>query len=126
AWLTAGALAGLVPTGRLRGRRLSRAQRLFHGRVDRVELVIAGHLLDELSADAARGGGVLEHDEVAKQVEEASMLEDALQHHLELGKLRRRILGALDGAPGLEPFPASTERADPRLHAVGGEEHRVG
>ena len=52
--------------------------------VDRVELVVAGHLLDELAA-----AQILEDDEVPDQVEEAALLEDAFEHHLQLGEVRR-------------------------------------
>ena len=101
--------------------RPSGAQRLFHRHVDRMELVVAGHLLDELAA--AR---VLEDDEVAQQVEEAPLLEHTLQHDLQLGHVRRRVLAPGDRAPGLEPLLARAERADARLHAVGGDQRRVG
>ncbi len=47
---------------------------LFDGGVDRVELVVAGHLLDELPATQ-----ILEHNEVAQEVQEAALLEHALQ-----------------------------------------------
>ena len=54
AGLAARPLAGLVPARRfrhpVRGQRLRGAQRLFHRHVHRVELVVAGHLLDELAA----------------------------------------------------------------------------
>ena len=37
-----------------------------------------------------------------------------------------RIVAAGNGAPRLEPFLAGAERADARLHAVGGDQHRIG
>jgi hypothetical protein len=130
AGIAARPLAGLVPARRLRGpvrgQRLCGAQGLFHGRVHRVKLVVAGHLLHELAASAAGGRRVLEHDEVAQQVEKAPLLENPLQHHLQLRLLRGRILAPGDGAPGFEPLLARAERADPRLHAVGDHQHGVG
>ena len=65
------------------GLELRGAQRLLHRHVDGVELVIAGHLLDERAAAV-----VLEDDEVADQVEEPALLEHALDHHLQLGQVR--------------------------------------
>ena len=82
-------------------RPLGRAQRLLHRHVHRVELVVAGHLLDERAA--AR---VLEHDEVAHQVEEAPLVEHALEQHLQLRQVRVGQRLARDRAPGLEPLRA--------------------
>ena len=69
--------AGLVPAARLGDPprfllQRRRAQGLADRRLHRVELVIAGHLLDE------RAAVVLEDDEVAQQRQEAALLEDAL------------------------------------------------
>ena len=117
------AVAGLVAAQRLRrGRRLRRAQRLLHRHVHGVELVVARHLLGEL----ARRPSILEHDEVAQQIEEAALLEHAFQHHLQLGHAAGGVLAPGDRAPGLEPFLARAERADARLHAVGDDQRRVG
>ena len=116
--------AGLVPAARL-GDPLRfllqrrRAQGLADRRLHRVELVIAGHLLDE------RAAVVLEDDEVAQQRQEAALLEHALDRHLQLGVEGRRQLLAVDGAPRLEPLPAGRQRAEPRLHPVRHGEHRV-
>ena len=96
-------------------------KRFFQRDIDGVELVIAGHLLGELAAAV-----VLEHDEVADQVEEAALLEHAFQHHLQFGQLADASSSPGDGAPGLEPFLAGAERADARLHAVGDDQRRVG
>ena len=87
--------------GNLLTLKLGRAQGLVHRDAHRVELVIPRHLLDQRAAAV-----VLEHDEVADEREEPPRLEDALQHHLELGHMRvgQRLPG--DGAPGLEPLPA--------------------
>ena len=98
-----------------------RAQRFFNRDVDRVKLVVARHLLGELAVTL-----VFEHQEVSHQVEKAALLEHTFEHHLQFGKYGRRILLAGDGAPWLEPLLAGTERADARLHAVGGQQHRVG
>ena len=73
-----------------------------------------------------RAAVVLEHDEVADQVEEALLVAKALDHDLQLGQMRVGQRLARDGAPGLEPLPPGAERADAGLHAVGGDEQRVG
>ena len=116
--------AGLVPAAGL-GDPLRlllqrrRAQGLADRRLHRVELVIPGHLLDE------RAAVVLEDDVVAQQRQEAALLEDALDRHLQLGVEGRRQLLTVDGPPRLEPLPAGRQRAEPRLHAVRHGEHRV-
>ena len=98
---------------------LCRTERLVHRDADGVELVVAGHLLGQ------RAAVVLEHDEVAQQGEEAARLEDALQHHLQFSHVRvgKRLPG--DGAPGLEPLPAASERADTGLDPVRGHQRLV-
>ena len=53
------------------------------------------------------------------------MLEDALDHHLQLRQMRIGQALARDGAPGLEPLAPGGERADTRLHAVGDDQQRV-
>ena len=58
--------------------------------VHRVELVVAGDLLDEPAAAL-----VLEDDEMPKQLQEPAVLEDALEQDFELGQLVR--------APALRP-----------------------
>ena len=57
-------------------------QRLLERDVDGVELVVAGHLLGELTAVF-----VLEDDEVADEVEEPPLVEDPFEHHLNSGML---------------------------------------
>ena len=95
------------------------AQGLADRRPHRVELVIAGHLLDR------RPAVVLEDDEVAQQRQEAALLEHALDRHLQLGVEDRRQLLTVDRAPRLEPLPAGGERTEPRLHPVRDRQHRV-
>ena len=75
--------------------------------------MIARHLLDQRPAAV-----VLEHDEVPHQRQEPTRLEDALQHHLQLGHVRvgQRLSG--DRAPRLEPLPPRRQRAHPRLVPV--------
>ena len=91
---------------------ICRAKRLVYSYSNGVELVVAGHLLGK------RAAVVLEHDEVAQEGEEAAWLEDALQHHLQLGQVcgGQRLSG--DGAPGLEPLPAGGEGAEAGLDSV--------
>ena len=56
----------------------ARLQRCGQRLVDGMELVVAGHLLDELAA-----AFVLEDDEVPEQFEEPRLLEHAFQQHLQ-------------------------------------------
>jgi hypothetical protein len=120
--LAPGLFPRLVTPSRLRHRavQLGRPQRLADGHLDRVELVVAGHLLRELAA--AR---VLEHDEVADEVEESLFLEQPFDRHLQLGQVRIGELLARDRAPRLHPLAPGRERADPRLDAVGREQHFI-
>ncbi len=118
--LTAWPLPGVVPASWFGRDRLRRAQRLLHRHVDRMKLVVAGHLLGELAA-----AGILKHDEMPQQIEKAALLEHALQHHVQLGLMRRRILAPADRAPRLEPLLARAERTDARLHAVGSHQQGV-
>ena len=118
--LSAGLLASLVAPGGFGGaQQLGGTQGFVHGDADGVELVVAGHLLGR------RAAVVLEHDEVPQQGEEAARLEDALQHHLQFSHVRvgKRLPG--DGAPGLEPLPAASERADTGLDPVRGHQRLV-
>ena len=112
--LAAGPAAGLVasPASVSKCLQLRRAQRLIDGNPDRVELVVARHLLGQ------RAAVVLKHDEVAHHGKKAARLEDALQHHLQLGQVRigQRLPG--DRAPGLEPLPPAGERSDAGLVPV--------
>ena len=112
------AAAGLGDAPRFRLQRRG-AQGLADRRPHRVKLVVAGHLLDR------RAAVVLEDDEVAQQRQEAALLEDALDRHLQLGVEDRRQVLTVDRAPRLEPLPAGGEGAEPRLHPVRREEHRV-
>ncbi len=96
-------------------------QRLAHRHLHRVKLVVARHLLDEAPAAV-----VLEHEEVADEIEKSARREDPIDHHLHRGQVRVGQPVAGDRAPRLEPLPSGAERADPRLHAVGGDEHGVG
>jgi len=85
-----------------------------------MELVVARHLLDRRAAAV-----VLEHDEVADQVEEPTLLEQAFEHDLKLRQVRVCQALARDAAPGLESFPPRRTRADPRLDAVGDDQQMV-
>ena len=99
---------------------LGRAQGFGHGGADRVELVIAGHLLGERAAAV-----VLEDDEVADEREEPRRRAGAFQHHLQFRHRRWSGRLARDRAPRLEPLPPGGERADARLDPVGDDERRV-
>ncbi len=89
--------------------------------------MVAGHLLGQLPAAACLSGRqvVLEHDEVPDQSQKPARRADAFQHHLELGQLWIGQACSGDGAPGLEPLPPGSERADARLQAVGDHQGRV-
>jgi len=88
---------------------------LVHGPV----LMVRGHLLGHARAVS------LEDVEVADEVEEATLLEDAVDERLEL---RRALVGdfsAVDGAPRHEPLPGSGQRAVARLDTVARDEQFV-
>ena len=123
--LSAGFAARLVPSALLGDSdfgalQLRRPQGLIYRNLDGVELVIPGHLLDQSAAAI-----VVEHDEVADHGEEAARLKDAFQHHLKFGQVRvgQRLPG--DGAPGLEPLPTGSQRADTGLGSVGDHQRLV-
>jgi len=114
--LAAGAMAGEIGSGRLLGLRrdIGGPQRLLDRDIDRMELVIPCDLLCEGAA-----AEILEHNEMAEEIEKPARLEYAGEHDLQLGETRRGILAPADRAPRLEPFLAGTEHADAGLHAVG-------
>src|SRR5690242_10957302 len=95
-------------------------ERLGYRRVHRMELVIPGQLLDQRPPTL-----VLEHDEMANQIEKATPFADAFDHHLQLrdSDCRKRL--PTNGAPGLEPLPAGGQSADTGFEAVGNDEKRV-
>ena len=96
------------------------AQGLLDRRVDRVVLMVAGHLLDEHAV-----AGVLEDDEGADEIEEAAPVEDPLDHDLELAEPVVGQRRAVDGAPGHEPFAVGGEGADAGMDAVGDDQRLV-
>jgi hypothetical protein len=115
-------LPGLVPTRPLfdGSHELRGANRLGDCRPHRVELVVACRLLREGSAPV-----VLEDDEVAEEIEQPALLQDALEHDLQLGQMGVGELLARDRAPGLEPLAPGGERADAGLDPVRDHEQRV-
>ena len=102
-------------------RRARRPQRFRHRHVDRVELVVAGHLFD----DHARSRVGFKHDEMPNQVQKSALLEHAPQHDLQLrhGWRRNRLAG--NRPPRHEPFPVGADCPDPRLQPVRNHQHRV-
>jgi len=96
------------------------AQRLGDGHPHRVKLVIARRLLRQGPAPI-----VLEDDEVAEEIEQPALLENALEHDLQLRQMGIGELLARDRAPGLEPLPPGGERADARLEPVRDHEQRA-
>src|SRR5204862_6436513 len=101
------------------------AQRLFDRHIHRVKLVVTRHLLGELALSSI-DSGILEDDEVPKQVEETALLEDALENHLQFRQRGRCVPAPTERAPRLKPFLAGAERPDARLHAIGRDKRRVG
>ena len=85
-----------------------------------MELVVPGHLLDQLAAAV-----VVEDDEVPDQGQEAVRLADTLQHDLQLGHAGVGQGFAGDGAPGLEPLSARAQSADAGIQAVGDHQNPV-
>jgi hypothetical protein len=88
-----------------------------------VELVVAGHLLDEL---ARRRRRILEDDEVADQVEEAPRSKTPSITTCSSGRCGRRASRPVMVRQGLNHSLPGAERADARLHAVGDDQHGVG
>jgi hypothetical protein len=86
---------------------------LLYGEADGVELVVARQFL----ADDPRI--LLEDDEVADQIEEATLLEHAPDQRLQLRHRLRGDILALDRPPRREPLPVCRQRADLRLVPVG-------
>lgn len=97
------------------------AQRLTDGHLHSMELVITRHLLCDASAPV-----VLEHQEVAYQVEEALLRKQALDDYLHFRNGAGRQFFAVNRAPGFEPLASGAERADARLNAIRRHEHCVG
>jgi len=110
--------APLFPRSTLSGH-LSGAQCFAHGRLDGVELVVSRHLLDDAAAV------VLEHQEVAHEVEEPARRAESLDHDPHLRRLGRGQSLAVDRPPGLEPLAPRGEGPDARLDSVGDDERGV-
>lgn len=89
--------------------------RLVYG----VVLVIGGHLLGDLLAI------VFEDYEVLYEIEEAGLLEDALDQHVQLRPALGRDLRSIYRPPGHEPRKVRGEGAGPRLQAVGDHQNLV-
>ena len=78
-----------------------------------MELVVAGHLLDQLTAAV-----VVKDDEVPEQVQETIRMADSLQHDLQIGHVGVGQGLPGDGPPGLEPLPSRAEGADAGIQPV--------
>ncbi len=110
--------AALAALGGL-GLRAGGHQHALDHRAHRVELVIAGHLLDQPAL-------VLEQDEVAQVVQQQFALEQAMHQRLQLAHGAQRVDRlAVDGAPGHEAFPVGRQRADTGLEAVADDQQRI-
>src|SRR5690606_9485110 len=89
---------------------LNGANRLLYRHIHRVKLVVTGEYFRDFAAAI-----VIEHDERAEHAEESFAVEEAAEHHLQLGERGGRYILPFDRPPGKEPFAACCERADPRL-----------
>ncbi len=114
-------LAGLVASDKFAGGvRGGRAERLPQGHVDGVELVIPSDLLGQRAR-----ASILEDHEVAHQVQEPSMLEDAFEEDLKIGHPGGRDGIADDGPPRFEPLLVRSQDADAGLCPIGGHQRHV-
>ncbi len=100
--------------------RAGRFHRGFHGKIHRVVLVIARHLLHEGAAAA-----IFEHDEIADQIQEPAFVEHPLQDDLKLRKPRVGKVFSLDGSPGHKPLPVGGQGPNARLDAIRDDERLV-
>ena len=100
-----------VGAGGLDGRR--------HCGLDRPELVVLGHPLDQ------PGRLVGEEDKVAHQVEEPCRLEDPSHQHFELGPIGDDH-PAVNRLPRGEVLEAGAERTHDCLQPIGGHAHDIG
>jgi hypothetical protein len=94
--------------------------RALHGPAHRVELVVTGDLLQHLAVFG------LEGDEVVYEVEEAALLEHALNQHVEGLGAFRLVPFAGDRAPAGEALRVGGDRPDLGVHVVGGDEQHIG
>ena len=92
-----------------------RANRFVDGRFDCKELMITGD--DFVGCTAIRI--VFERDEVADQIEKASLLEHPANECFQFECCSWGIELAFDRAPDFEPFLVRSERADARFEPVG-------
>ena len=104
-----------------RGLKPRSAQRLPDRALHRVVLVVAGDLLDGRARAV-----VLEHGEVADQVQQAPRRAQVLDHGLEFGGAALVSRSPAIGVPRLEPLLARGEAADARADAVGDDQQGVG
>src|SRR5581483_2185608 len=91
----------------------------FDSLVDGVELMVAGDFLANLA-----GTFIFEDDKVAEQAQEATLIKDAFDYHLQLRHRGWREGFAVDRAPGHEALPIGSKRANSRLDAVG-DDHQL-
>ena len=99
---------------------LGGAQGLGHRHPHRVELVIAGHLFDDVPAAI-----IFKDDEVAHQLQKTPPRKNAFDHDLHLRHVRIGQGLTCDRPPWLEPFAPGAECPDPRLDPVGNDENGI-
>ena len=87
--------------------------------VDRPILVVSGVLFDQPAL-------VLEDHKIEDIVQETAALEDALDQHLQFEVTFGLDLYPVNGAPGHEAIPASTQAADTRQHPIGSDHDLIG
>ena len=112
--------AGFLSSAERQAVELGGPEGLFDGGLDGVELVIPGHLLNELPAPV-----VIEHDEVSQEGKEVALVADAFQHYLEFREVGGAGFLILHGFPGLEPLFPRGQGADPGVESVGGYKELV-
>ena len=88
---------------------------------DRKELVIAGNQFVDCTAIRI----VFEGDEVADQIEEASLLEHAANQRLQFERRSWSIELTFNCAPDFEPFLVSGKRANACFESIGYNRHFV-
>src|SRR5215831_10697351 len=105
------AVAREIGSGRFLGlrREIGGAQRLLDRDIGRVELVISRDLFGERAA-----AEILEHNEMADEIEKPARVEDAGEHDLQFGQARRASSRPLIVRHGLNhslPVPSAPMRA---------------
>src|SRR5713226_4269305 len=84
-----------------------------------MELVIASKDLRNTAA------GIAKDDEVFHEIEEAALIEDALENRFQFRRALGRQVVAGNGPPWHETLTLGSERTDARGKAIRNDQHRV-